>query len=182
MLSKTNTKTISYIDKMIENQLKDNEKIMMETAKIPSGGLRGLIYSKILLMNELKIKYKLEISKEVRTTDLINDIDDTTMLDICNIIGVYLDNAIQAVEFIGKRNINIEMYQVKKTLIISVSNNYMGQISLDKIEEKGYTSKGKNRGYGLALTKQIINNNKKLSNMKKISKNFTKKRHHQVSF
>lgn len=171
MVPKTNKKTITYIDKIIENHLKDNDKIMIETAKIPSGGLRGLIYSKILLMEELKIHYKLEISKDIRTTNLINDIEDSTMLDICKVIGVFLDNAIEAVQFIEDKNINIEMYQDKKSLMMSISNNYQGEIKLDRLEEKGYSSKGNNRGFGLALTRQIINENKKLTNVKKISKN-----------
>jgi len=56
MLPKTNKKIISYIDKIIENKLKDNEKAMVEACKIPAGGLRGLIYSKILVMKNLKIR------------------------------------------------------------------------------------------------------------------------------
>lgn len=170
MLPKTNKKTISYIDKIIENKLKDNDKIMLETAKIPNGGLRGLIYSKVLLMKESNISYELEISKEVKTVDLINRIDDSTMLDICKIIGVYLDNAIQEVQKLHDKYVNVEMYLDKRILIIAISNNYEGQITLDKLDEKGYTSKGKGHGYGLTLAKEIIENNKKLSNERRLSK------------
>ena len=170
MIPKSNKKVISYIDTILENKLKDNDKIMLEASKIPAGGLRGLIYSKILLMKKLNINYNLEISNEVRTTDLIKSIQDFTMMDICKIIGVYLDNAIEEVEKLNKKYIGIEMYLDEKSLIICVSNNYKEMISLDKIEESGYTSKGSGHGYGLSLTKEIIDNNKNLSNEKRINK------------
>lgn len=169
MIPKTNKKVISYIDQIIENKLKDNDKIMFETAVIPAGGLRGLIYSKILLMDELKIEYELEISNNIKTVDLINKIDDSMMLDICKIIGVYIDNAIQEVEKIKEKYINIEMYLDSGYLIISISNNYEGKIEIDKIENSGYTTKEKSHGYGLTLAKEIIDNNKKLTNEKKIT-------------
>lgn len=170
MLSKRDTKIINYIDTIVENKLKDNDKVMLDTSKIPAGGLRGLIYSKVLLMKNLKIDYEIEISSAVRTVDLINNINESTMLDICQIIGVYLDNSIQAVQNLKEKYINVEMYLNNSTLIISISNTYEGTIDLDKIDERGYTSKGQGHGYGLTLSKEIIDNNKKLSNEKRVSK------------
>lgn len=169
MIPKSDKKTISYIDKIIENKLKDNDKVMFEVSIIPAGGLRGLIYSKVLTMKDLKINYELEISNGVKTVDLIS-LDDSLMLDICQVIGVYLDNAIEEVKKLEEKYINIEMYTGEKELIIEISNNYKGKIDIEKIEEKGYTSKGKSHGYGLTLTKEIIDKNKKLFNEKKISK------------
>ena len=169
MLHKTNKKAISYIDSIVDNKLKDDEKIMYEASKIPAGGLRGLVYSKILTMKDLNIKYNLKISNDIKTVDLIK-IDDYLMLDICKIIGVYLDNAIQEVENLEQKHINIELYLDCENLVISISNNYKGVIEIDKIEQKGYSSKGKNHGYGLALAKDIIENNKHLLNEKRITK------------
>lgn len=170
MVPKTNKKIMNYIDTIVDNKLQDDDKIMLETAKIPNGGLRGLIYSKILEMKDLNINYNLEISKEIKTVNLIKYIDDSTMLDICKIIGVYLDNSIQAISKLKLKYVNIEMYLNDKVLIISISNNYKDKIEIDKIEDNGYTTKGKGHGYGLTLAKEIINNNKKLSNQKKINK------------
>ena len=169
MLPKTSKKIISYIDTIVENKLKDNEKAMFEVSRIPAGGLRGLIYSKVLAMKEVNIEYELEISKDIKTVDLINNIDDFIMLDICKIIGVYTDNAIQEVEKLEEKYINIEMYLDNSDLIISISNNYSGIIELDKIEDSGYTTKEAGHGYGLTLAKQIVDNNKKLSNKKMIT-------------
>lgn len=97
MISDKSKKVAKYIDEIVKNKLKDDERIMQEVSIIPAGGLRGLVYSKVLDMKQKEIEYELNISKDVRTVDLINRIDDRDMLDICQIIGVYIDNAIQEV-------------------------------------------------------------------------------------
>ena len=170
MIPKNNKKVINYIDAEVENKLKDSDKAMFEVTKIPSGGLRGLVYSKILLMKELNINYELEISKDIKTANLIRSIDDSTMLDVCKIIGVYLDNAIDATKKLKEKYINIEMYLEGKSLVISISNNYEGYIDIESIEKMGNTTKGNGHGYGLALTRKIIDENNKLFNEKSISK------------
>lgn len=170
MLSSDNEKIKNYIDKILENKLIDDDKIMSETFVIPTGGLRGLIYSKLLSMKNLKINYQLIISKEISTLNLL-ELDDDLMLDICKIIGVYLDNAINAVKRIRKKYITIEMYKENNMLVISVSNNYIGKIDIEKLDEVGYSNTGNGHGYGLPLTKKIISENKKLMNEKKLSKN-----------
>lgn len=175
MLPKSNKNVISYIDNLVENNLKDNDKAMRESLKIPAGGLRELVYTKILYMKNKKISYDLIISPEIYASDLIK-IDDSTMLDICKILGVYIDNAIQEVENLPKKYVAIEMYLDKKCLVITVANNYSGIINVDKIEKSGYTSKGESHGYGLTLAKKIIDSNKRLSNTKEISNEIFKQK------
>ena len=44
------------------------------------------------------------------------------------------------------------------------------KIELNKLDQKGYTTKGFGHGYGLCLVKKILENNKRLINERKISK------------
>jgi len=166
----TNKKIINYIDKIVDNNLKDNEKLMVDVSVIPEGGLRGLIYSKLLYMKENNINSELNVDKKVRTDDLIN-IDHGLMLDICKIIGVFIDNAIEEVNKLNDKYVEIDIYHLNGDLNISVSNNYGENIDITKIDEKGYTTKGKGHGYGLALVKEIIDKNKYLENNKSITEN-----------
>lgn len=53
---------------------------------------------------------------------------------------------------------------------IKVSNNYRGNIEVDKIYDEGYTTKGDGHGYGLALVKKIVNSNSMFENMTEITK------------
>lgn len=169
MVSSRNKKLINYIDEIINSKIKNNEKIMQEVSIIPSGGVRGLIYSKLLYMKEQNIKYNLNISKKIRTVDLINSLENSDILSVCQVIGVYLDNAIQAVTNIKKKYINIDMYLDDDNLVFEISNYYEGKLEINKIEEKGYTTKGNGHGYGLSLANSIISKNKKLINEKRLS-------------
>ena len=172
MLKDKNSKDdiVKYIDKLVDNKIKDNDKIMKKTAKIPSGGLRATIYSKLCLMEKLKIKYTLNISREVRTTDLI-DLDEDLVLKICKILGVFLDNAIEAVKSLKKKEIAIEMYNIDNELCIDITNNFEGNLDLDKINNMKYTTKGEGHGYGLTLVNKLLEEESdKLENEKSINR------------
>ncbi len=159
-----------YIDSMIEQKYMDDEKLLFQVSSIPSGGLRATIYSEILKIKDNKINYLLNIGRDIRTVDLI-ELDTDTIIDICKIIGVFIDNSIEEVKKLKHKNIVIDIYTENKSLTIKVSNNYKGNIDLTKINNEGYTTKGKGHGYGLALVQNIVNNNSIFEHRTEISKN-----------
>ena len=84
-----------------------------------------------------------------------------------------MDNAIEAVKTLKKREINIELYVIDDELFIDITNNFKGDIDLTKIGRERNTSKGENHGYGLLLVNKIINENKKyIENEKSINGNY----------
>ena len=176
LISKRNTKALKYIDSILDNKIKDNEKIMHKTSKIPEGGLRATIYAKLCTMDELGIKYSLDIAKDIRTVDLINMKEDI-VLNICKILGVFLDNAIEAVKDLKTKHIGIEIYLMDGDLCVDITNNYEGKLDMNKIGSSKYTTKGGNHGYGLSLVNQIISDYPDVfENEKSIAKNtFTQK-------
>ena len=159
-----------YIDSIIEEKYEDDEKLLFEMSVIPTGGLRATIYSEILKIKENKINYNLNIDRKISTIDLI-ELDTNTIIDVCKIIGVFIDNSIEAVKRLKAKNINIDMYIIDNKLCIKVLNNYRGNIDITRINEEGYTTKGKGHGYGLSLVKNIIENNSLLDNATEITKN-----------
>ncbi len=176
LISKRNTKALKYIDSILDNKIKDNEKIMHKTSKIPEGGLRATIYAKLCTMDELAIKYSLDIAKDIRTVDLINMKEDI-VLNICKILGVFLDNAIEAVKDLKTKHVGIEIYLMDGYLCVDITNNYEGKLDINKIGSSKYTTKGENHGYGLSLVNQIISDYPGVfENEKSITKNtFTQK-------
>lgn len=159
-----------YIDKLIDNKIKDDEKLMFDANTIPAGGLRATIYSKMLFMKENNINFNLKVDRNVRTVELI-ELGDDLMLDVCKIIGVFLDNAIEAVKDIDEKMVDIILFSDKQFLQIEIINNFEGIIDVDKLDDKGYTSKSKGHGYGLCLVRDIIKRNNSLINERKINKN-----------
>ncbi len=72
-------------------------------------------------------------------------------------MGVFLDNAIEAVKGLRKKEISIEMYTIDNQLCIDITNNFKGTLELDKIANMKYTTKGDGHGYGLTLVNNILN-------------------------
>ena len=99
------------------------------------------------------------------------DLGEEINLDICKIVGVFLDNAIEEVKRDSNGSISIELYLANDKFNISIANTFEGLIDLEKMSEKKYTTKGKNRGYGLTLVKEIIERNNKLKNIRKVNDN-----------
>ena len=153
---------IKYIDTLIDTQYGDNDNLLMKTNRIPSGGLKGLVYYKILTMKDKNILVSLEINNNINKINF-NNISIKTNQELCKIVGVFLDNAIQEVENLDKRNINIMFDYDLDKLYIKISNNYKSN-NLSQIGEKGYTTKGDGHGYGLRLVKSIIDNNDNFEN------------------
>lgn len=168
MIDKGEINASEYINSIIDTQYKDNDVIIFKTNRIPSGGLRGLIYYKILTMKENKIESNLDVDRSLNDLNFDN-IPVKTNQELCKIVGVFLDNAIQAVTGLKKKVIDVYLKYENDELYIKVSNNYSGIIELDKLDNNGYTTKGKGHGYGLCLVKSIIRDNDCFINDRAIS-------------
>lgn len=159
-----------YIDSIIEEKFEDDDKLLFKMAVIPTGGLRATIYSSILKIKDNNIKYDLIIDKKIKTSDMI-ELDTNTTIDVCKIIGVFIDNAIDETKKLKDKNIVINIYTNDKKFYIKISNRIKYKIEVDKIYDAGYTTKTRGHGYGLTLVKNIINNNNSLENCTEINKN-----------
>ncbi len=165
MIMNKDKNSVAYIDKIVDNKLNDDDRIMYETSIIPEGGLRATIYSKILLMKHKKINYSLSVDRKVRDVELTH-LEDETILNICKVIGVFLDNAIEASGNEDSK-ISIKLY-VDNTFNVEISNNIKEIIDLKMIDREGYTTKENGHGYGLSLVKSIISTTNILENVKKV--------------
>lgn len=168
MLPKNNKKAKEYIDLLINERYADDEALLYKTSKFPIGGLQGLVYQKILSMKSKNIDFHLEMGKGI-SKESFKNITSSTNYDICTIVGILLDNSIEAVEKLEKRNISIYTYISGGNFNISISNNFAGDLDIEKIDEEGYSTKGKNRGFGLYIVKNVLNKNPNLNLTREIN-------------
>lgn len=165
-----NKSVIGYINSIIDDKNDMKNSLVSDILSLPTGGIRGLVYSKLSLINEKKIKYYLNIDKKFSKKDIRN-LSDSDIADVCNILGVLIDNAIEEVENMPDGVINIDFHISKDKLSILISNNYIRKDN-NQIDNQLFKSKkGIGRGYGLKLVKKIVDDNNKITNSKEISKN-----------
>ena len=173
MIKKNDKEVIKYIDTVVKDEKEDDEALYTKVKSIPSGGLQGIIYQKMLSMKDNRVLFSLDVSRDVRKIELEKmNIEDNYKL--CKIVGVLLDNAIEESLKIDDRRIMISLYVDDDMLVIDISNRFNGKIELDKIDEKGYTTKGEGHGYGLSLVKDLVSESDCFLNERKINKDVFK--------
>lgn len=131
---------IKHIENIVNTKIKDDETLMLQTSTITNSMISSIVYSKMLTMKENDVDVDLIISRDIKDLYL-SDIPDELAVEVCKIIGVYLDNALEEVSKYEEKIINIEFYAEKKTLCIAISNNFEGEIDFEKMDNLGYTTK-----------------------------------------
>lgn len=164
---------IKHIENIVNTKIKDDETLMFQTSTITNSMISSIVYSKMLTMKENDVDAALIISRDIKDLYL-SDIPDELAVEVCKIIGVYLDNALEEVSKYEEKLINIEFYAEKKTLCIAISNNFEGEIDFEKMDNPGYTTKENGHGYGLSLAREIIESNDRLSSEREIKDNIFK--------
>jgi CitB family two-component system sensor histidine kinase MalK len=78
--------------------------------------------------------------------------------ELITIIGNMIDNAIEAMYGTKERSLQVRIIYAARRLTISVSDSGPGipEDLQDKVFEKGFSTKGQNRGYGLYLVSKSI--------------------------
>lgn len=164
---------IKHIENIVNTKIKDDETLILQTSTITNSMISSIVYSKMLTMKENDVDVDLIISRDIKDLYL-SDISDELAVEVCKIIGVYLDNALEEVSKYEEKIINIEFYAEKKTLCIAISNNFEGEIDFEKMDNPGYTTKENGHGYGLSLVREIIESNDRLSSEREIKDNIFK--------
>lgn len=141
-----------YISELIVH---NSEQVSTEIYNIKNAGLFGIISSKISQARDAGIKIELSVIGE------IENIPGIKISELCEIVGILIDNAIdEAVK--TKKTVDILVRKSELYIEISISNSCAEAPDLQLIFEDGYSTKGDNRGMGLAIAKKIIDKHKNI--------------------
>ena len=159
-----NKKVIKYIDSIISDT-KTDISLSNELKNLPKGAFKALIYYKLLQAKSKKLNITIDISSKSRP--FIEGLSVGNLKNLSRLLGIYLDNAIEAAEKNEKKSICLEIY-VNKNLNIVLSNSIKENIDIKNLNKKGYTTRGKGRGYGLYLAERLAEKNSNIISKTKI--------------
>lgn len=146
------------IDKIISENINIDSEMINQLKNLPSGGFKGLLYYKIVLSRKMKIKLEIDVSDNV--TKILSKLDDTKIEILSKLIGIYVDNAIEAALETKKKLVAIEIYSLDERVNIVITNTFNGKKDISKRFEKGISTKGEGRGNGLYFSKKLLSKNK----------------------
>ena len=159
---------IEYIDSIMGDKVSSNMSKFSKFKYLPSNGLKGFFYYKVTEAERKEINVSVNISRKIENS-FLGRLDTRNFKDLARIIGVYVDNAIEASSSSSDKKLGIEIYMIKNNIEIIISNTYANSIDKGKIGKEKYSTKGKNRGYGLLLVKRILNDNKIITSINEIT-------------
>lgn len=149
-----NIKLKEYLKSIIEEHKNIKEtKILKNINKLPRG-LKGLVYYKLSQIED-EIKISLNVNSKFKGFDTLNSKDNRNILKI---VGILIDNAIESAVKTSQKYILVDISMNKGVFEMIIVNSCEENVEKSKIMELGFSTKGKNRGYGLSLVKDIIRN------------------------
>ncbi len=172
LASSSNKKLNQYIDSLLEekNVYVNHYRWLSELKNIPISGVKGLINFKLLQMKELGIEVEVYISEDISKLNE-NFLTISEKNDLNTLLGIILDNAIEASLESKDKMVSLHLYKDKDRIIILLANTFK-HIQIDRLEEKGFSTKGKNRGLGLYMYHNIIKQNEAFSKETCVYDNF----------
>lgn len=169
--SMTNNKKIKdYIDSLVD-ECPDDAKWNTELKNLPKCGLKGLLHYKLACAAKKNLNVLITVSPD--TASVIKGLSLEDIKQLSRLVGIYMDNAMDAALDTEKKNVALEIYKIKDTVNIVISNSAnIDESKVKMIGKKGFTSKGKGHGRGTYLAKKMLLHNKKFSASNSVVKDY----------
>lgn len=165
-----NKKVIDKIDDMLKVSIIVDEEYIEDLKNVPKGGLKGLLYYKIAVAKNEKVQMIVDVSSKV--TKKIERLTTKQIRNIGIVLGIYLDNAIEAAKESKRKQVTLEIYSLEEEVNFVISNTYEGNVKIEDMNKKGYTTKGKGHGKGLYYATKTIQKSKYLSTENNVLNDF----------
>lgn len=163
-----------YYSDLMSDCKKANNLAILNPELINNPAIYSLLTSKYHKAEELGIKINFEIFLDLTTLNI-------KIYDLTRILGILLDNAIEASSKCEEKIINVTIRKDNKVdrQLFVIENTYINKdVDTERIFEKGYTSKseddGKNHGLGLWEIRKILKKNNNLNLFTTKDNNFFK--------
>ena len=137
----------------MKDKLKTRSIKMNGIEKLKVREIKGLITTKIIQAQEKRIPISIEVPDEIDRIDM-------NTVELSRIIGIIVDNAIEASENLEEPLINIAFIDNEESVTFIVMNKCSNDIpKIHELFEQGFSTKGDNRGLGLSTLKELTDSN-----------------------
>jgi two-component system sensor histidine kinase AgrC len=126
-----------------------DSNLLLALQRIKVYAVFGLLWNKINEAESKGVEVGVQVINEVHEAGI-------KLTDLCEVLGNYLDNAIDAAIISEIKRMNIGITDDEDYITIRVENTCNGVIDVEKIQKDGFTTKGDNRGFGLTITNKIL--------------------------
>lgn len=133
--------------------MRKNEYSFVKLRNLHVSEVKSILAAKILVAQQMKIDVTLEIEEPIHSIQM-------ELISFTRIFSILLDNAIEAATKTDEAKITIVLLEDPTIQLIKIENSSREQVNLRRLEERGYTTKGKGRGFGLYNVQQILKENK----------------------
>ncbi len=159
-----------YYSELLEDCQRVNNLSALNPESINNPAIYSILASKYHKSDELGIKVNLEVFLDLNKLNM-------KIYEFTRILGILLDNAIEATSECTEKTINVIIrkdFKSNRQLLI-IENTYNNKnVDTEKIFEKGYSTKEKNTGLGLWEVRQILGKNSNLNLFTSKDDNFFK--------
>ena len=115
--------------------------------------LKSILFAKLLQAQNIRANMVIEIDKPVTITG------DNNLLDACRIMGIFMDNAIEACKDEKDAEIRLMSCMDGDNTVFILQNTCLNKPPMNKICGKGFTTKESARGMGLYNVSELIRKN-----------------------
>ena len=158
------------INEILDDNINIEGTVINELKLLPKGGIKGLMYYKVAVAQKKKVTVTAAVSLESK--GILSTLKEKDIRVICKLLGIYLDNAIEAAEETRKKALYIEVYELSNKVCFTISNSFKKKSNFDDRNKKGVSSKGEGRGNGLYFASKVLEANKWLESSQDVVDKF----------
>ncbi|MGX7185301.1 sensor histidine kinase [Enterococcus pallens] len=123
---------------------------LSKLTKIQNMALRSIFYVKLSIIESEKVNLILEVDKNFY-------VEEKDEIPLVRALGIILDNAVDALGELDHGELQIAVFENDGSNVVIVKNSCPEDLPpLYQLEEKGYSTKGPNRGIGLSNLQEIM--------------------------